>query len=330
MIPSTESVPEISVVVPTLNEEENVVEMALAVARVLEGEGIADYELIFIDNGSTDDTVPLVRQLCEGDPRVRMIVNARNFGQMRSPTHGIYQARGRAVVGLCADFQDPPELIAQFIREWRAGYKIVLGVSQSQGSSPGHRLVRAWGYGLLNRLGDHPIIPGASGFGLYDRSAIEVISSWNEPEPFFRALLVETGLPLKTIPFQQPPRARGESKNSFRVLASFVLSAFTTSSKQLVRFPLYLGSALGIPALAFLPLSPWVAPRGQALTWLASDFVALCFSLIFFFIGILGEQVMVVSARVRGGPLVIEKERINFNLPERPVQLSADRARRVG
>ncbi len=310
MSPST--IPEISVVIPTLNEEENVVEIAHAIGRVLEGEGIQDYELIFIDNGSTDDTIERVRQLCVGDARIRMIVNARNFGQMRSPTHGIYQARGRAVIGLCADFQDPPELIATFIREWRAGYKIVLGARTSQDSSRSHRFVRSLGYGLLNRLGDHPIIPGVTGFGLYDRSVLEVVSSWNEPEPFFRAMLVETGLPLKTIPFHQPPRVRGESKNSLRVLASFVLSAFTTSSKQLVRLPLYLGTAMGIPALLFLPLSPLLAPRGQSLSWLTATFVTLCFALIFFFIGILGEQVMVVSARVRGGPLVVEKERINF------------------
>ena len=165
--------------------------------------------MVFIDNGSTDGTIDILKGICAADPRIRLIVNNRNYGQMRSPTHGIYQTTGAAVVAISSDFQDPPELIGQFIERWRAGAIIVLGVRQSEKQSPLMRSIRAIGYGFFERFGDYRVIPGATGFGLYDRRVVDTLKQWRDPEPFFRGMLVESGYRLETIPYHRPGRAGG-------------------------------------------------------------------------------------------------------------------------
>jgi hypothetical protein len=305
--------PEISVVVPTLDEEGNVIEMANAIDAAMIEAGIATYELIFIDNGSTDRTVELVKTLCTADPRIKLIVNARNFGQMRSPTHGIYQARGQGVIGMCADFQDPPTLLPEIIRHWREGYKIVLGVRAAEKTSLLLGLVRKFGYWFLGAVGDYPVIPGATGFGIYDRSVLDVVSTWNEPEPFFRGMLAETGLPLKTIPFQRPVRAKGRTKNDIATLTSFAISGLASSSKTLLRLPLFV--ALGVGALALLLLlgsGLATITGGPALLLFFGSLAALAFAMLSLFLGLLGEQVRLISERTRQTKLVVEKERVNF------------------
>src|SRR5665213_1729805 len=158
------SVIDISVLIPCLNEEENVLPIAAAIAAELEKVGVS-YDIIFIDNGSDDGTIDLIKGLCARDERVRLIVNNKNFGQMRSPTYGIYQTTGKAVIGISADFQDPPSLIGELIARWRAGTRIVLGVRQSEKTSLVLRFIRAVGYGFFARFGDYRVIPGATGFG---------------------------------------------------------------------------------------------------------------------------------------------------------------------
>ncbi len=299
-------------VVPTLNEEANVRQMAAAVAQSMRDAEVSDYELLFIDNGSSDQTLPLLRALCADDPRIRVIVNARNFGQMRSPTYGIYQTRGRAVVSLCADFQDPPTLIPEFVRRWRAGDKIVLATRRSEANGPVRRGLRAFAYGFLARFGDYPVIPGATGFGLYDRRVVEELKGWNEPEPFFRGMLVETGHTLSTLPFDRPLRMRGASKNSFATLSGFVISSVAGSSKGLLRLPLALGAVLAVTVLPAVPITFWLAGWRRPGALLATLGGGLGLALTFLFLGVLGEQVRLLSARTRDLPLVVEKERINF------------------
>ena len=206
------SAPEISVVIPTRNEQENARAIAGAVIAELEKLDVS-FELIFIDNASPDDTVKIIREMCLTDPRIKLIINARDFGQMRSPTHGIFQARGRAVINLCADFQDPPTLIPEFIDLWRAGHPIILGVREKERNALPLRVLRHIAYYFSNRFFDYAVIPNATGFGLYDRKVVDILSRIDEPEPFFRGLLVEVGYPITTIRYPRPPRHGGRSNN---------------------------------------------------------------------------------------------------------------------
>ena len=306
--------PTFSVVIPCRNEEANVAAMARAV--VAEMEEVGDpFELIFIDNASDDRTAEIARVLCATDPRIRLIVNARNFGQMRSPTHAIFQARGRAIINLCCDFQDPPELIGQFVARWRAGVAIVLGVRAGERSALPLRAFRAFSYWFAQKFGDYPIIPNATGFGLYDAEVVRVIARLNEPEPFFRGMLVETGFPTETIAYPRPPRAGGRSNNDLFALADFALSSLAGASKRMVRVPFYIGAAMLLVALLSALCVPVAALLGEGNWVIGLGAVALIEAhtgLLFLFLGIVGDQVRLISERTRRTPLVVERERVNF------------------
>lgn len=304
--------PDISVIIPCLNEEDNAARIVDAVREQLESVAVS-FEIILIDNGSTDRTVAIIRGLCAADPRVKLIINTRNFGQLRSPTHALFQASGRAVIGIVADFQDPPEMIPQFIERWRNGADIVLATSQTKKVSPLFAALRRTSYAMQRKFGDYPIIPNATGFGLYDAKVVRTIAALNEPEPFFRGLLVETGYAIETIPFKRPPRAAGKSKNGFLALLDFALSALAGSSKGLLRVPLYVSFFIFL-ATAFTLLGAIYSmivganPR----MWLFAALLEFQFGLLFLFLGLLGVQVRMISDRTRGTPLVIERERVNF------------------
>jgi glycosyltransferase involved in cell wall biosynthesis len=304
--------PEVSVVIPCRNEEANAEAIAAAVIAELEPLGIA-FDIIFIDNESVDKTVEIIRAMCARDPRLRLIVNTRNFGQMRSPTHGIFVARGKAVIGMCADFQDPPALLPQFIARWRAGVDIVLGVRESEKSGFILDNTRKLSYTLARSFGDHAIIPNATGFGLYDRKVVDAIAAMNEPEPFFRGMLVETGFPLETITYRRPQRARGKSNNNFFALLDFAVGGLTASSKRLLRVPLYFG-VLGAIATMIMGLGGVAAfflDRPIA-GWLIAMVLQAQFAMLFGFIGLMGDHIRLISERTRRTPLVLERERVNF------------------
>ena len=311
--------PEISAVIPCLNEAENAAAIAAAVAAQFVALDVS-YEIIFIDNGSTDATVPILKGLCASDPRIRLIVNTRNFGQMRSPTHGIYQASGDAVIGISADFQDPPELIGELIARWRAGAMIVLGVRQSENAPWLLRAVRAVGYGFFERFGDYPVIHDATGFGLYDRRVVDCLRSWRDPEPFFRGMLVESGFSLETIPYHRPERAGGVSKNNLFSLFSFALSGLAGSSKRLLRLPIYFSLMVSLTAGLTLLWAIVAAIAGRSpWTLLGLALAQAAFAIICFFLGLIGEQVRMISEMARATPLVVERERVNF--PATPEEL---------
>lgn len=309
--------PEISIVIPCYNEEQNAQAIIAAAIAQLDSLSV-DYEIVVIDNASTDRTVSLVKDICTSNPRVRLIVNSRNFGQMRSPTHAIYQTSGRAVIGLCADFQDPPEMIPQFIAGWREGYDIVLGVRRQEEVGFVHEKLRALSYWMARNFGDYPVVPQATGFGLYSRRAIEFSRTLNEPEPFFRGMLVESGLPLKIIPYIRPRRAAGESKNDFLALLDFAMSALSGSSKRLLRFPIYIG-AFGMLMAALMLIGAVLAAWGgrPIAGWLIGSVVQFEFALLFGFLGLLGDNLRIVSERTRNTPLVVEMDRINFDGADR-------------
>lgn len=313
MIPDTGARrPDISVVIPCYNEEENIAAICAAAIAELEPLGL-EFDIIVIDNRSTDRTVEIVKELCARDPRVRLIVNTRNFGQLRSPTHAVYQARGRAIIGMCADFQDPPALIPELIARWRAGADIVLGVRRSERTSFMLRHARRLSYMLARRFSDYPVIPNATGFGLYDARVIDATRALSEPEPFFRGMLVETGFHVETITYARPERAGGASKNNFFALFDFAMSALGGSSKRLLRVPIYVGAFAVLLTLCMLfgGLIAFLLGRPIA-GWLIAAVIQLQFALLFGFIGLVGDNIRILSERTRRTPLVLERERVNF------------------
>lgn len=309
---TNEHLPEISVVIPCRNEEGNASLIAQAVIEQLETV-TSSFDIIFIDNESTDRTVDVVREMCRCDPRIRMIVNSRNFGQMRSPTHGIFSARGRAVIGMCADFQDSPELLPHFVRHWREGSPIVLGVREAEHTGPVLRFFRDLSYRLQARFGDYKAIPNATGFGLYDRKVVDAIKTMNEPEPFFRGLLVETGYAIRTIAYRRPARSAGKSNNTFFTLLDFALNGFAGSSKNLLRAPLYVAFFIGLLTLFALFGAVYAAIVGRSVQlWLLAAALQGQFCLLFGFLGLIGVQIKLISERTRNQALVLERERVNF------------------
>jgi len=303
---------DISVAIPCLNEADNAAAIADAVMAELHKAGVT-YEILFIDNGSTDGTVDIIKNICAANSNVKLIVNNQNYGQMRSPTYAIYQTIGAAVIGICADFQDPPEMIPAFIDRWRAGAKIVLGVRQSEKTSAFTQLIREIGYGFFSSFGDYRVIPNATGFGLYDREVADHLKRWRDPEPFFRGMLVESGFPIETMAYHRPNRAGGVSKNNFRALFGFALSGLASSSKRLLRAPLVLSLFL-FPLVGITLTAAAILGLNGHNGWPLAIFSAVLFAtaLNFFFLGLIGEQVRVIAQMSRGVPLVIEKERINF------------------
>jgi glycosyltransferase involved in cell wall biosynthesis len=306
------TVPEISFVIPCYNEEANVVAMYEAATAQAE-QHATSHEIIFIDNDSADRTRELLRELCARDPRVRAIFNNRNYGQMRSPTYAIYQAAGAAVIAMCCDFQDPPTLIPEMIEQWRAGAQIVLGKRRSEKAGFILGLARKTGYAFFNRFGDYPLIPGATGFGLFDRKVVDMLASWNEPEPFFRGMLIESGYRLAVIPYDRPVRAGGRSSNNYGALLNFALSGVGGSAKGLLRlqliFAIYLCLFAGVLAVATVLRFIF---HGYSPALLILTFVVGLFAVMLLCLGLIGDQVRLLAERSRNVPLVIEEERLNF------------------
>lgn len=309
--------PELSFVVPCYNEGGNVEMMCEALTR--EGKAHAkSFEIILIDNGSTDSTREKIRTICATNLNVRAIFNTRNFGQMRSPTHAIYQTRGRAVIGLCADFQDPPEMIGEFVRLWRQGAPIILGQRRNEKVPFGLRIARSASYILLERFADYEALPQVTGFGLYDRKVVDLLASWNDPEPFFRGMLVESGYPITLIPFDRPERKVGKTTNNFSTLLDFALASLASSSRKMMQLPLIWAPFAGLLA-AFLVIAGAIALvfDGPAFALTGFGLQIGLFSILMLFIGLLGVQVRTLSDRTRGMPLVVEEERINFPKPDK-------------
>ncbi|MDB5701568.1 MAG: glycosyl transferase [Sphingomonadales bacterium] len=328
---SVPTIPELSIVIPCYNEEENVVAMYEAVTAEAE-QHATSHEIIFIDNASADRTRELLRDICARDPRVRAIFNNRNYGQMRSPTYAIYQAEGAAVIAMCCDFQDPPALIGTMVRQWRAGAQIVMGQRRSEKTSPLLGLARKGGYSFLRHFADYPVIPGATGFGLYDREAVDMMASWNEPEPFMRGMAVESGYRLAVVPFDRPQRAAGDSSNNYWTLLNFALSGLAGSAKSLLRLPLVLAIYLGLFSmlLAVVTIIRLIFFGYSPVMIIISIVVAL-FSMLLLFIGLIGDQVRLLAERSRNVPLVIEDERVNFPAGrERPADRVINRIRLDG
>ncbi len=316
----------ISVITPCYDEEENVREVYSRVKAVFEGLPRYRYEQIFIDNASRDRTVEILREIAAADGNVKVIVNTRNFGQVRSPFHALLAARGDAVIGLAADLQDPPELIPEFLNNWERGFKVAVGVKAGGEESWPMSWVRDGYYRMLARLSDVEPIRNSTGFGLCDREVVEIIRRMNDPYPYFRGLLPEIGFPIARIEYVKPLRKRGKTKNNFYTLFDLAMLGITTHSKMPLRLATIGGFALSalslVVALAYLvaKLIFWYRfPAGIA-PILIGLFVA--FSVQLFFLGLLGEYVSAVHTQTQRRPLVVEKERINFE--ETPVEMRTE------
>ncbi|NJD25033.1 MAG: glycosyltransferase family 2 protein [Betaproteobacteria bacterium] len=321
----------ITIVTPCYNEAGNVEELVTRIRSVMQGFVEYDYEHLLIDNASDDDTVTILRRLTAADPHVRVIVNSRNFGHLRSPIHAIFQARGDAVIGMASDLQDPPEMIPEFLRQWEAGFKVVIGVKPKSRETATMFLLRRAYYLTIGRISDVPLIENFTGFGLYDREVIATIRTLDDPYPYFRGLIAELGYPRAEIPFEQPRRVRGVTKNNFYSLFDIAMLGLTSHSKVPIRLATIAGFTLS--ALSMLLAVGYLVAKliywdsfalGMAPVLIGMFFFA---SVQLFFIGIIGEYIASIHTHVKKRPLVIEKERINFGDADASAQRDGDEAR---
>ncbi len=307
----------ISIVTPTYNESENIGLLIEAIQKVMVTfTDRYDYEHIVVDNASTDTTAEIVKNICKQNAQVKLIVNSRNFGHIKSPVNGLFAAKGDAVMLMASDFQDPPELIEKHIQNWEAGYKISVAVKNQAEESWLFYNIRKTYYKMIGRLSDTNLIENFTGTGLFDRKIIDIIKQFDDPYPYFRGIISEVGFKKAVVHFKQPLRKRGFTKNNFYTLYDIGMLGITSHSKIPLRIATFLGfgmSALSLLiALIYLVLKLvfWSDyPAGNAPTVIGLFLFA---SVQLFFIGILGEYIGSIHTIVQKRPLVIEEERVNF------------------
>lgn len=306
----------ISIITPCYNEEENVAELYNRVKQVMADLPGYAYEHIFIDNASTDRTVEILRALAQSDKNLKVIINARNFGHIRSPYYAILQAKGDAVISIMADLQDPPGMIKDFVQKWESGYKIVVGVKKESRESKLFYALRQLYYRTLTRLSNVELIEQFTGFGLYDRQVVEILRDFNEPYPYFRGLIAEIGLKRAEIEYVQPLRHRGITKNNFYTLFDIAMLGLTSHSKVPLRLAVIIGffSAIASLMVALVYLIYKLLFWSSFTVGLAPLVVGIFFfsSVQLIFLGVVGEYVGSIHTYVQRRPLIIEKERINF------------------
>ncbi len=307
----------ISVLVPTYNEEANVTLLAKEIVRIFKEElSQYDFELVFIDNHSKDRTRELLRNLCAENEKIKAVFNAGNFGQFNSPYYGLLQTSGDCTILMCADFQEPPDMIVSFVREWEKGYKIVIGIKKKSKENPLLYFLRTCYYRMIKKLSHIEQIEHFTGFGLYDKSFIHILRGLKDPLPFLRGIVAEIGYERKEIMYEQQRRRAGKTSNNWYSLYDAAMLSFTSYTKIGLRLATFMGflcSGVSILiALVYLTL--------KLINW--EQFAAgnvpilLCVcvfgSVQMFFTGLLGEYILSMNARIMNRPLVIEEERINF------------------
>jgi glycosyltransferase involved in cell wall biosynthesis len=305
----------ISVVTPCYNEEGNVEQVYQQVKEIFSELPQYRYEHIFIDNCSEDRTVAFLKKIAANDENVKIIVNTRNFGHIRSPYYGMLQAQGDAVISLVADLQDPPQMIKEFLQEWSDGWKIVIGVKAKTYETFLMSSIRRWYYHFVTKMANIKLIKNFTGFGLYDQKVIQALRQINDPYPYFRGLICELGYPIKELPYVQPMRKRGVTKNNFYTLYDIAMLGITNHSKIPIRLAamagFFLSGASFLVAIIFFvaKIFFWnTFSAGQAPLLIGLFFFS---SVQLFFIGILGEYVGSIHTQILKRPLVVEKERIN-------------------
>lgn len=307
----------ISVMIPTYNEQENARGIYEAVRNVIKTDlPEYNYEILFIDNKSTDLTRSIIEEICKEDKNVRAIFNQKNFGQFNSPYYGLMQTSGDCVIPLCADFQDPPEMIPRFVHEWESGYKVVIGVKSSSKENPVIYFMRSIYYKLLRKMSTADIIEHFTGFGLYDKSFIETLRQLDDPTPFIRGIVAELGPERKEIEYTQAKRKAGKTHNNFSTLYDAAMLSFTSYTKTGMRLATFTGFIIAVLSfiigIVFLVMKLCMWDRfvmGYAPFLISIYFIG---GILLLFLGFLSEYVMSMNTRIMKRPLVIEEKRLNF------------------
>jgi len=306
----------ISIVTPGYNEEDNIEDLYEAIQGIRKQFPEFEFEHLYVDNASTDNSAEVLRRVAARDKNFKVILNARNFGHIRSPFHGLMQASGDAVVIMASDLQDPPSLVAEFIREWRDNKTpICIGIKSTSDEGL-FFILRKLYYWILKKISDSPQIQNFTGFGLYDRKILNILSQFNEPYPFFRGMIAEIGFKRREFDFKQPMRKRGITKNNFLTLWDIGMLGMTSYSKLPLRMATFFGFIVG--TLSFL--AGFVYLIYKLLYWdrfelgLAPIVLGIFFlgAIQLFFLGMVGEYVGAIFTQVKDRPLVVEAERINF------------------
>lgn len=307
----------ISMLIPCYNEEENVVPMAEALIHLFQDQLSGyEYEIVFIDNCSVDATRDKLRLLCVKYPQVKAILNAKNFGQFNSPYYGMLQVTGDCVISMCCDFQDPVEVIPQFVEAWEEGYRIVCGIKATSKENGIMRFMRTCYYKTIKKMSQVEQIEHFTGFGLYDRAFIEVLRKLDDPTPFLRGIVAELGFKRKDIKYEQQKRRAGKTHNNWYTLYDAAMLSFTSYTKIGLRIATIGGFLCGLVSLGIavvylvLKLLYWNNFQAGMAPVIIGMF--LMGSVELFFIGLLGEYIMNINTRVMKRPLVVEEERLNF------------------
>ncbi len=307
----------ISLVTPCYNEEANIQNLYEKTKFEMQKyHGVYDYEHIFVDNASLDESATLIKNICAKDSKVKLIENARNFGHIRSPYYGLLQATGDAVMLLVCDLQDPPELIHEFIKKWEQGYKIVVGCKNQTEEGFPFSFIRRTYYKILASISEIDMIQNFTGFGLYDKKIIEILSRLEDPYPFFRGLICELGFEKAVINYTQPLRKRGITKNNFYTLYDIGILGLTSHSKKLLRLITLFG--LGMSLFSLLVSLFYFIYKIIYWNSFTIGIAPLVLGFFFFssiqliFLGILSEYVGNIYTKVMNRPLVVEKSRTNF------------------
>ncbi|MDO4343717.1 MAG: glycosyltransferase family 2 protein [Eubacteriales bacterium] len=306
----------ISMLIPTYNEIENVEELSKAIIGEFNKLPQYEYEIVFIDNNSQDGTRDKLRQMCKDNKNIKAILNAKNFGQNNSPIYGLMQTTGDCAILMCADFQDPVEMIPKLLEEWENGYKIVSAIKTTSKENKFMRFLRTCYYKLIKKFSEVEQIEHFTGFGLYDSSFIDVLRKLEDPTPFLRGIVAELGFKRKEIPYEQQRRKAGKSKNNFFSLYDIAMLSFTSYTKIGLRLATFIGFGIAfisfIIALVYLILKLiyWDQFAMGTAPILIGIFLLGAVQLVF--IGLMGEYVLSINQRVMKRPLVIEEERLNF------------------
>ena len=307
----------ISILIPCYNEEENVEDIIVAIENVFKEKLTQyDYEIIFIDNASEDKTKMIIEEWCNKNPKIKAIFNVKNFGQFNSPYYGLLQTDGDCTINLACDFQDPVEMIPQFIENWEKGYKIVIGVKKKSKEKKLMFFLRTCYYKIVKKLSNVKHIEHFTGFGLYDKEFLDILRNIDDATPFMRGLVAEYGYKIKEIPYMQPLRKAGKTKNNLYTLYDAAMLSFTSYTKIGLRLATFGGLAVSLFSFIIgviylvLKLMYWNRfSAGSAPILIGTFFLG---SIQLFFIGFLGEYIMAINERIKNRPLVIEERRINF------------------
>jgi glycosyltransferase involved in cell wall biosynthesis len=320
----------ISIVIPCYNEEDNIFELYEKIKDIFAKLTHYQYECIFIDNNSKDKTVNILKKMALRDNNIKIIINARNFGHIRSPYYGLLQSNGDASILIAADLQDPPQMIYDFILAWESGYKIVIGIKDKSEESRIMFAIRSLYYKFVTAIAEVDLVKNFTGFGLYDRDFLNVLKKIDDPYPYFRGFISDIGFERKEISYTQPIRKHGKTKNNFYTLYDTAMLGITNYSKLPIRLATIGGFFLSILSF-FLAIFFLLAKLFFWRSFSMGIAPILCglfffFSVQLFFIGILGEYIGSIHTKIMKRPLVVEEERINFDIVQKNNSMHDEKA----